>query len=192
MPETEAFRELLANEFAQCGRLSDLQLAQMEAHFLQLERWNSKINLTRILRLADVVRLHYCESLFLGTILPEGSPRVADIGSGAGFPGIPLAILRPECQVVLIESHQRKAVFLREASQGLRNVRVIASRAEQVQETFDWLVSRAVSPKEVLSLKLAGNIALLVGTEDADALIGWKIIPIPWGRNRVAALKTSS
>jgi len=75
-------------------------------------------------------------------------------GLGAGFPGIPLAIFRPELQVTLIESHQRKAVFLREAARGLSNVLVIAERAESVNESFDWVVSRAVAVEEVLRLHL--------------------------------------
>jgi 16S rRNA G527 N7-methylase RsmG len=75
--------------------------------------------------------------------------------------------------VTLIESHQRKAVFLKEATRHLGNVRVLANRAEAVQETFDWLVSRAVAPKEVLRFVpgLASNLALLLAREDASKLL---------------------
>jgi 16S rRNA (guanine527-N7)-methyltransferase len=64
-----------------------------------------------------VVR-HYCESLYLAIHLPPGGHRIVDLGSGAGFPGFPIAVARPECSVVLVESHQRKAAFLKEAARG--------------------------------------------------------------------------
>jgi 16S rRNA (guanine(527)-N(7))-methyltransferase RsmG len=186
------FRDLLAREFAPYQTLSVLQLDRLEHHYTLLDRWNAKMNLTRIQRLEDVVRLHYCESLFLGAHLPPGELEIADVGSGAGFPGIPLAILRSECRVTLIESHQRKAVFLREATRGISNVNVVASRAEDVRERFDWTTSRAVSPSDVVKLGLSRSIALLISAEDANELHAWKIIPLPWGRNRVAALKSST
>jgi 16S rRNA (guanine(527)-N(7))-methyltransferase RsmG len=178
------FRELLTTEFAPYGVLSELQLRQLEDHFTSLTRWNERLNLTRIRDLADSVRFHYCESLFLGRFLPEGCRSVVDIGSGAGFPGIPLAVLRPDCQVTLVESHQRKAVFLRDCSRELKNVQVVARRAEDVTDKFDWLVSRAVAPSDVLRLNLSNNIALLIGQEDASTLNGVGE-PIPWGEHRV-------
>ena len=183
MANTAGFRELLANEFAPYGKLSARQLDQLEEHYRLLEQWNARMNLTRIRHLEEIVRLHYCESLFLGTVLPRGPLSVADVGSGAGFPGIPLAIIRPECKIALIESHQRKAVFLREASRSVANVRVIDIRAEEVQESFDWAISRAVKPDEVMGLGLAPRIALLVGRGDSDRVQGEKV-SIPWSQDR--------
>lgn len=177
------FKELLAAEFSKYGVLSGTQLEQLEAHFLALTRWNERLNLTRIRDMAEAVRFHYCESLFLGQFLPPGTLRVVDVGSGGGFPGIPVAILRPECEVTLVESHRRKAVFLREAARGLGNVKVVAKRAEEVQGHFDWLVSRAVAPAEVLNLRLSGNVALLIGEEDAAKFDGDRI-QVPWGEKR--------
>src|ERR1700686_1014922 len=95
-------------------------------------RWNKTINLTRIEGIEEAVDRHYAESLFLGANLPAGPLKIADVGSGAGFPGIPVAILRPEVAVSLIESHQRKGVFLKEATRRLQNVTVISKRAEHV------------------------------------------------------------
>jgi 16S rRNA (guanine(527)-N(7))-methyltransferase RsmG len=178
-----AFKELLAREFAPHGALSSDQLAQLEAHYELLGRWNTRLNLTRIRSLEDSVRLHYCESLFVGKTLPSGSLKIVDIGSGGGFPGIPLAILRPECSVTLVESHQRKAVFLQEASRLLKNVKVISERAEEVREQFDWLVSRAVAPNDVLSLAIAPNRALLVGEGEFE---GAQLLP--WGDRRFLAV----
>jgi len=137
--------------------------AALEAHYDLMLRWNAKLNLTRITDREEAWKRHYEESVFLAEKLPPGPLRIADVGSGAGFPGIPIAIVRPECTVTLIESHQRKAVFLREATRDLPNVRVLAMRAEEVKEKFDWIVSRAVSPEDVLKLDLAPNIALLTG-----------------------------
>src|SRR5436190_19106424 len=143
-------RELLAREFAPYGSLSPEQLDQLESHYELLLRWNAKLNLTRIDSVEEAARLHYCESLFLGRNLPAGPLWIVDIGSGAGFPGIPIAILRPDCSVTLVESHKRKGVFLSEAVRNLTNVKVITDRAENLKDKFDWLVSRAVAPRDVL------------------------------------------
>ena len=179
------FREFLAREFAPYGSLTVKQIDQLEAHYNLLVLWNNRLNLTRIESLEDAVRLHYCESLFLGTRLPAGPLRIVDVGSGAGFPGIPIAVLRPDCIVTLVESHQRKAVFLREAIRTLKNVAVVTDRAENLEPEYDWLVSRAVSPLAVIKLQLANNLALLVGSE---AIPGFESRePIPWGAGRFLA-----
>jgi 16S rRNA (guanine527-N7)-methyltransferase len=178
------FKELLAAEFAPFGVLSELQLNQLEGHYKVLTRWNARMNLTRISGLEDSVRLHYCESLRLAQFLPVGIHRIVDIGSGGGFPGVPVAIFRPECEITLVESHQRKAVFLREATRNFENLRVLATRAEDVVDRFDWMVSRAVAPGDVLKLNVAKNVALLIGREDAANLVG-SSLSLPWGTGRV-------
>ena len=178
------FKQLLASEFAPYGKLSEVQLAQLERHYEALTRWNERLNLTRIRNLAESIQFHYCESLFLGAFLPPGSANVVDIGSGGGFPGIPVAILRPEYAVTLVESHQRKAVFLREAGRELPNIQVVSKRAQDIEGGFDWLISRAVAPEEVVRLRLASNVALLIGEDDATKLVGVPT-PLPWGNRRV-------
>jgi hypothetical protein len=90
--------------------LSDAQLDALCDHYSLLLAWNERLNLTRVVSAADAARLHYVESLFLAAQLPPGELRIVDVGSGAGFPGIPVAILRPETRVDLVESHQRKGV----------------------------------------------------------------------------------
>lgn len=180
----ETFKTLLASEFASYGSLSVVQLDQLENHYLSLTRWNERLNLTRIVSLAESVQFHYCESLFLASFLPAGPLRIVDVGSGAGFPGIPVAILRPDCEITLVESHQRKSVFLREAARQLENVRVIANRAEDIDQRFEWLISRAVAPSDVLRLTLAPSVALLVGEEDASRFSGISHA-VPWGKHRV-------
>lgn len=176
------FSELLVREFAPYGSLTVEQIDALEAHYGLLTQWNARLNLTRIESVEDAVRLHYCESLFVGTKLPRGELRIVDVGSGAGFPGIPIAILRPECTVTLVESHQRKGVFLREASRNLQNVLVVTDRAENLETKYDWLVSRAVSPDDVLKLKLANNLALLVGGDEVPGFERRE--SMPWGHGR--------
>ena len=166
-------------------------MAALERHYSLLMHWNRRRNLTRIQELEDSVQLHYCESLFLGKSLPAGALRVADIGSGAGFPGFPVAVVRPESNVDLIESHNRKAVFLREACSELGNIRVIAERAETLcAGDYDWVVSRAVRPSEVLALRLAPQAAVLMSAADLDALEQKPAVvrDVPWGTGRVLAM----
>jgi len=178
-----AFRALLSEEFRPYATLSLHQLDLLEKHFLLLQRWNRTLNLTRIDDLLENVRLNYCESLFLGLKLPPGPLRIADVGSGAGFPGIPIAIIRPDLNLTLIESHQRKAVFLREASNGIPNLHVFAARAEVCSERFDWIVARAVLPARVRTLGLAPNCALLLSR--GAAFPDSELFELPWGRDRI-------
>jgi 16S rRNA (guanine527-N7)-methyltransferase len=175
--------------FAEFGLTSE-QCEALEAHLELLLRWNRTVNLTAIRNREEAIERHYCESLFLGARLPAGRLSIADVGSGAGFPGFPVAVLRPDCMVTLIESHQRKAVFLREASRGLPNVRVLAKRAEDVKDGFDWVISRAVSYKDLASFlkKLAPNVDLLSGGERPPDGIGFRWdapVLLPWGMHRL-------
>lgn len=187
MKPTLSFGNLLASTAGGQFTLTPDQVASLEAHYSLLEKWNRKLNLTSIRRMEDAVVRHYAESLFLGMRLPAGVS-VVDIGSGAGFPGIPMAVLRPECSFTLVESHQRKAVFLKEATRGYANIRVAACRADEVDPGFDWMVSRAVRWSELP--RLGRTVALLLGAEDAEKAsipgISWQDrIALPWGERRV-------
>lgn len=197
--ERERFEALLRSNLEGVFLLPDDQTGRLYDHYQLLVRWNQVLNLSSIRDLETAVVRHYCESVFLAAHLPRGAVSVADLGSGAGFPGIPLAVARPECSVALIESHQRKAVFLREATRGCANVRVIARRVEQVEERFEWLVSRAVAWADVLVQvpRIAPGVALLVGSADACNLMKknnfqWdKCVPLPWGRQRTLIFGSS-
>lgn len=178
--------EVIRAEMAGIAVPSEAELAALEQHYGLLLKWNARLNLTTVTEPREAAVRHYCESLFLAAHLSAGSS--VDIGSGPGFPGIPTAIMRPNSRVDLVESHQRKAVFLREAARGLVNVRVLSMRAEQVTDRYDWLVSRAVDPQELLKLRIAERFALLVGVEDAEKLGGTTVIPLPWGKRRALAL----
>lgn len=193
MSEPSDFAALLRRHMAGIASLTPDQIAQLEAHYRLMMHWNRVLNLTSIRKVDEIVLRHYCESLFLAQHIPAEAVRVADIGSGPGFPGIPVAIARPDLRITLIESHQRKAVFLKEASRALPSVRVLAQRAEALVEHFDVLISRAVRPGDVVSLipALAPSIALLIGEEDAADLgrhvhIRWREpLHLPWGERRV-------
>ena len=191
------FERILLDRLAGFVSIADAQVAALRAHYELLVRWNARINLTAIRTLEEAVVRHYCESLFLGAKLsaPSGS-RVFDLGSGAGFPGIPLAVLRPDWQLTLIESHKRKAVFLRESAREFSNVRIVDQRVEHVPGPCDLLVSRAVRPAAVLeqALRLSRAVSLLVGEEDLkDCLtvgdIIWKDpVKLPWGDHTFALM----
>jgi 16S rRNA (guanine527-N7)-methyltransferase len=187
------FAELLERELRRWVSLSEDQVTRLRDHYELLQRWNRKINLTSVEPGVEMVLRHYCESLFFGAHLPEESASLVDIGSGAGFPGIPIAVLKPSWRVTLVESNQRKAVFLREATRGWSNVSVLSRRAEQVSERFDWLVSRAVDPKDLMALvpQVASRIGLMLGEDDFFELqkgsgIAWsEPIRLPWGDRRL-------
>jgi 16S rRNA (guanine(527)-N(7))-methyltransferase RsmG len=180
-------RDLLAAQFP---LLKPEQWDLLEAHYQLLLRWNRVMNLTRIEDVREAAERHYGEALFVAShIPPAAGARIVDIGSGAGFPGFPIAVARPSCEVTLVESHQRKAVFLREAARGLKNVRVVAKRAEAVTERFELAVSRAVSYDDLLPslARLAHGIILLTGAEapPESARIQWEEVEkLPWGKQR--------
>ena len=120
--------------------LSDAQLSQLAAYLEILHRWNARMNLTAIHDPEQVVTRHFGESLFAAQVLfPMRHEPCAmcllDIGSGAGFPGLPIKIWCPELPVTLIESQHRKATFLKEVIRALdlKNISVSTSRAEQFE-----------------------------------------------------------
>jgi 16S rRNA (guanine527-N7)-methyltransferase len=193
------FADLLRQRVADIpglASLTDSQITELQAHYDLMVRWNKSLNLTKIIQLAEAVDRHYVESLFLAAHLPAGSLRIVDIGSGPGFPGFPVAVVRPDCEITLIESHQRKAVFLREASRTVSNVRVVAKRAEEVSERFDWAISRAVSYNDLaLSLPtLSSHVALLTGAEGPPLRLGtgWEQpVPVPGGNSSFLRVRLS-
>ncbi len=138
---------------------------------------------------------HYCESLFFAAHLPSKQDELSvfDLGSGAGFPGVPMATLRPKWCVTLVESIRRKSVFLRESTRQLKNISVLSERMESLVTQADWVVSRAVDPKDVLSTvpRLAPNIGLMLGEDDfssicIDSRVAWaEPLRLPWGDRRL-------
>lgn len=153
------------------------QLDKLKAYLDLLIRWNAKISLTAIREPEDIVRRHFGESLFTGERLrPRASETLADLGSGAGFPGVPIALLYPFPRVILIESQQKKVAFLREVvrSLSLANVSVYAGRAEDSGIQSQIVTMRAVekfqSSLSVAASLLApkGQLALLIGAQQVE------------------------
>lgn len=131
--------------------LSEQQVKQFEKLKALYEEWNQKINVISRKDMDELYERHVLHSLGIAKVqafLP-GS-KVLDIGTGGGFPGIPLAILFPDTQFLLVDSIGKKITVVREVAQdlGLANVRTLHGRAEGVQEEFDFIVSRAVTSME--------------------------------------------
>ncbi len=166
------------------------QMPTLEAHIDLLLRWNKTVNLTAITDRDEAMKRHIAESLFLAANLPSGRLKICDLGSGGGFPGVPVAIARTDCEVVLVESDVRKGVFLREATRSLTNVKVVTARFETVNDDFDWLISRAVNLSKTVGGPMARNAAFL-GELDPNpskrsqaARFQWHPVPFPWDTER--------
>ncbi len=144
MDSLEPLRPALTSGVSALGLPSEPLATRLLDYLALLLRWNGTYNLTAIRDPAEMVPKHLLDSL---SIVPYVHGSVADIGSGAGLPGIPLALALPDCCVTVVESNGKKARFLREAQRhlGLANMRVAESRAENLvaAEPFDCLVSRA-------------------------------------------------
>jgi 16S rRNA (guanine527-N7)-methyltransferase len=125
------------------------QVVLIQQYTRILLRWNEKLNLTAIRDPLEILYRHFCESMFAAGAIPVDKGRLADIGSGPGFPGIPLKIIRPELGLCLIESNIKKGTFLAEVVRELQltNTRVLISRYEELGEEIaplDYVCSRAV------------------------------------------------
>jgi 16S rRNA (guanine527-N7)-methyltransferase len=125
------------------------QVLLIQQYIKILLRWNEKLNLTAIRNPLEILYRHFCESMFAAGAIPVDKGRLADIGSGPGFPGIPLKIARPELELCLVESNIKKGTFLAEVVRELHlsNTRVLISRYEELGEELaplDFVSSRAV------------------------------------------------
>jgi len=167
--------ELVAE--AGLASLSSPELEQFGAYYALFVRWNERTNLSSIRDEEGILRRHFLESISCARLLPAGIESLLDFGSGSGFPGIPIAICRPEIAVVLAESQNKKAAFLQEAVRVLRlKAKVHAGRAETLKEQFSCVTLRAVDRMET-AVKAAsvlvipgGTMALMTTSEYATAL----------------------
>jgi 16S rRNA (guanine527-N7)-methyltransferase len=183
-----------------------------------LQRWNARINLTAVRNEEEIVTRHFGESFFAASNLfpgrggEEGELKepgtrkvvarstVADIGSGAGFPGIPIKLWAPSVALTLIESNHKKAAFLREVTRFLRltGINVQSARAEHIDQTFDFVILRAVErftdilPIAAGLLAPSGRLALLISSsqfEQASSVLPQLIwqppLPIPMSDSRI-------
>jgi 16S rRNA (guanine527-N7)-methyltransferase len=190
-------------------KLDDGQVVAIQRYIRLLLVWNDKVNLTAIRDPLEILYRHFCESMFGTVAVPLLAGRLADVGSGGGFPGLPLRILRPELRVLLIESNIKKATFLAEVVRelDLRNVTVHVGRYEEMTADLaplDYICSRAFgefkafllwSSTEVLAVK---NVVLWVGTRDLEeirGIAGWEWqepVPVPQSLRRVILIGSRS
>ena len=128
--------------------LSEKQIRQF-SHLQKLyEHWNAQINVISRRNISELYTNHVLHSLAIAKVIQfQIGTKVLDIGTGGGFPGIPLAILFPETEFLLVDSIGKKIKVVNEVSSviGLSNVRTMHKRAENINETFDFIVSRAVT-----------------------------------------------
>ena len=183
-------------------QLADVQIAQVQKYISILALWNQKISLTSIENPQEIVARHFGESFFGAKFVENTRCRLADVGSGAGFPGLALKIVLAELRVSLIEQDTRKATFLNEVIRALNMdaAKVYRSSYESLAPEiaeFDVIVARAVGDHKSLlnwagpRLSATGKVILWLGTEDATRLShlsDWKWDlprPLPESKNRV-------
>ena len=198
------FDEELSLLLAKAGLnvLQDKENKQLSEFLALLIRWNQRINLTAVRDRESILSRHFVESIACAEWLPAGVSTLLDLGSGAGFPGIPIAICRPELDVTLAESQGKKAAFLQEAVRVLGlSSKVHAGRAEALVCTFDVVTLRAVDRMEyavavAASLVKPGGWLLPLTTESeqpkveiaAGSAFKWEPSRIlPGSRGRMAA-----
>ncbi len=173
--------ERAASEFKLA--LNNEQVKQIQQYTKLLWTWNDKVNLTAIRDPLEILYRHFCESMFGSALFPVENCRLADVGSGGGFPGIPLKIIRPDLHVFLVESNVKKATFLAEVVRelGLTDTRVLVSRYEELGEEvapLDVVCSRALGDFTnflawAASPRVAAKQALLwVGGRDLNEVRG--------------------
>lgn len=159
----EKFTGLMNQEMLELGIvLNDKQMEQFYRYYEILDEWNKVMNLTTITELEDVVTKHFIDSVSLVKAIPnlgETSVSIIDVGTGAGFPGIPLKIIFPQLRITLLDSLNKRILFLNEVIKQLelQDIDAIHGRAEDFgrdknhREQYDYCVSRAVANLSTLS-----------------------------------------
>lgn len=137
--------------------ISDEKIDKFVKYYELLVEWNEKINLTAITEPDEVIKKHFCDSLASLEYIKEGA-KIADVGTGAGFPGIPIAIVRDDVNILLIDSLNKRIKFLDAvvSELGLKNVETVHLRAEEggrseLRDSFDVVTARAVAALNVLA-----------------------------------------
>jgi len=163
--------------------LTPEQLQKFEVYYQELVEWNERVNLTSVTGYEEAQVMHFLDSLTVISGFPsvpqDKQPRIIDVGTGAGLPGIPLRIVLPEIGLVLLEATAKKAEFLKNitAKLELDNIEIIRGRAEEVardelcRESFDIVVSRALAPLNILAeltLPFCANGGRLIAQKKGD------------------------
>jgi 16S rRNA (guanine527-N7)-methyltransferase len=184
---------------------SEEHIAQIREYLRLLLHWNQLISLTALTDPEEIVGRHFGESAYGARLLPVENCRLADVGTGAGFPGLALKIFYPTIQLILIDSNKKKCAFLAEIARtlGLSNVEILAERFEQIRPekiAANVITSRAVGEFKPLlkwSRKVVtqrGHVMLWIGAEDSvsvSGIGGWSWQPairIPDSQRRVVLI----
>ena len=177
-------------------KLSEEQLSQLEAYHTLLSEWNEKINLTAITDDRGVAVKHFADSMTIFNYfdIPQNA-RVIDVGTGAGFPGLVLKIVRPDIELTLLDSLQKRLNLLSTVLDALHlDATLIHSRAEEggqnmkLRESYDLAVSRAVAQLNILSeyclpyVRLSGRFIAFKGSADDELQAAKKAVGILGGR----------
>ena len=164
------------------GVVPDAGLADgIKTYIELLLKWNKSVSLTTVTKPDEILRFHFGESLFALPMLPVEKSRLADVGSGAGFPGLPLAMARPSLDVTLIDPNAKKFAFLNEVIRqiGISNATAIRARTDDLQSSnqrFDIVTARAVGQFNELvgwvkeKVGPHGKLVLWLGQEDAKQI----------------------
>lgn len=161
----EGFKSYLRDNFG--ISLSDEQLNQFRKYLAMLQDWGNRINLTSILDEEGILVKHFIDSLFVAKFFDFSNKFIADAGSGAGLPGIALAIVFPSAKLELIEATGKKRAFLSEVARecSLNNVTVVSGRLEErkdLREHYDFVLARALAKLDV-AVELTAHLIKIKG-----------------------------
>ena len=189
-------------------QLSTDQIGQIATYLDLLLKWNARISLTAVRDPEQIVQRHFGESFFAAeSAAVAAAATLIDLGSGAGFPGLPIAIFAPETRVTLIESQHKKVAFLREVVRALelKNVNVYAGRAQDARLKSQIVTIRAVEkfdsilPVAASLLEPGAKLALLIGRSQIETAqkrlqnFAWSNpIAVPESRERVILIGTNN
>jgi 16S rRNA (guanine527-N7)-methyltransferase len=181
----EEFSKIIQEYSNEIGiALNEEQVNQFYRYMELLLEWNEKINLTAITKPEEIILKHFIDSITIAEKVPKNS-KLIDVGTGAGFPGIPLKIIREDIEVTLLDSLNKRINFLNEVIDqlNLKNIKTFHSRAEefgknnQYREKFDCATSRAVANLSTLSeyliplVKIGGCCICMKGSEVEEEIV---------------------
>lgn len=182
--EIKEFEQEIFNLAEKIGiQLKSKEIELFCSYMKNLLEWNTKINLTAITEQKEIILKHFIDSLTIHSYIEEKNT-IMDVGTGAGFPGIPIKIIKKDCNITLLDSLNKRIMFLRDSIDklGLEHIEAVHARAEEVgrevkyREKYDIVVSRAVAPLNILVeylipfVKVGGKVICMKGPKIEEEL----------------------